>query len=66
MTTPGKVIDPHTPPYKRVAVVMLVVSAVITALVYGQFRGDFTPEDALDHAVFAGGFGDGSRLEGHL
>lgn len=35
------------PPYKRVAVVMLILTVVITALVYGQFRGDFTPKTHL-------------------
>jgi phospholipid/cholesterol/gamma-HCH transport system substrate-binding protein len=43
MTTPGKVIDPRTPPLKRVAISMFILSVAITALVYGQFRGDFTP-----------------------
>ena len=47
MTTPTKVVDPRTPPYKRVAVVMLILSVVIAALVYGQFRGDFTPKTHL-------------------
>ncbi len=47
MTTPAKVIDPRMPPYKRVAVVMLILTVVITALVYGQFRGDFTPKTHL-------------------
>jgi phospholipid/cholesterol/gamma-HCH transport system substrate-binding protein len=47
MTTPGKVIDPRRPPYKRVAVAMFVISVVTAALVYGQFRGDFTPKTPL-------------------
>ncbi|WP_123058681.1 MlaD family protein, partial [Mycobacterium intracellulare] len=37
----------RTPPYKWIAVATLLVLAVILALVYGQFRGDFTPKTNL-------------------
>jgi phospholipid/cholesterol/gamma-HCH transport system substrate-binding protein len=47
MTTPGKVNDPRIPPYKTLTVVVWLVLAVITALVYWQFRGNFTPKTHL-------------------
>jgi phospholipid/cholesterol/gamma-HCH transport system substrate-binding protein len=37
----------HTPPYKWAAVGLLVVSALVLGLVYGQFRGDFTSKTRL-------------------
>ena len=47
MTTPAKVNAPRNPPYKLAAVGMLVIAAVIFYLVYGQFRGNFTPKTKL-------------------
>ncbi len=47
MTSPVKVNAPRNPPYKLAGVAMLVVLAIILVLVYGQFRGDFTPKDKL-------------------
>lgn len=35
--------EPRVPPYKVAAVVFLTTIAVITGLVYVQFRGGFTP-----------------------
>jgi phospholipid/cholesterol/gamma-HCH transport system substrate-binding protein len=37
----------HTPPYRWAAVGLLVVSALVLGLVYGQFRGDFTSKTRL-------------------
>jgi phospholipid/cholesterol/gamma-HCH transport system substrate-binding protein len=47
MTSPAKINAPGTPPYKLAGVAALVVGGVILALVYGQFRGDFTPKTKL-------------------
>jgi phospholipid/cholesterol/gamma-HCH transport system substrate-binding protein len=47
MTTPGKVNAPRIPPYRTLTVVTWVVLAVIAALVYWQFRGNFTPTTQL-------------------
>ena len=47
MTTPAKFNAPRTPPYKLAAVGMLVIAALIFYLVYGQFRGNFTPKTKL-------------------
>jgi phospholipid/cholesterol/gamma-HCH transport system substrate-binding protein len=47
MTTPATANTPRNPPYKLAGVGLLVVGAVILALVYGQFRGDFTPKTKL-------------------
>ncbi len=44
---PVQVNKPHKPPYRLTAVAMVVVAVVIFALVYGQFRGDFTPKTKL-------------------
>ena len=43
----GKTNAPRNPPYKLAGVAMLVVAAVLLVLVYGQFRGDFTPKTRL-------------------
>jgi ABC-type transporter Mla subunit MlaD len=43
----------------------VVISALIVALVYLQFRGDFTPTTQLTMIV-AGGVVDGSGIEGDL
>lgn len=45
--SPAKVNAPRNPPYKLAGVALLVIGAVILALVYGQFRGDFTPKTQL-------------------
>ena len=48
MTSPaGKINAPRNPPYKLAGVALLVVAAVLLVLVYGQFRGDFTPKTKL-------------------
>jgi phospholipid/cholesterol/gamma-HCH transport system substrate-binding protein len=51
MTSParirGKVNAPRRPPYKLAGAAAVVVSALLLALVYGQFRGDFTPKTRL-------------------
>ncbi|WAJ45614.1 MCE family protein [Mycobacterium sp. Aquia_216] len=47
MTRPGKINEARTPPYKLAGVGLLVIAAVIFVLVYGQFRGDFTPKVKL-------------------
>jgi phospholipid/cholesterol/gamma-HCH transport system substrate-binding protein len=47
MTQPGKVNAARTPPYKLAGVGMLVIAVLLFVLVYGQFRGDFTPKTTL-------------------
>jgi phospholipid/cholesterol/gamma-HCH transport system substrate-binding protein len=47
MTSPAKINTPRNPPYKWAGVGILVVGVVIAALVYGQFRGDFTAKAKL-------------------
>ena len=47
MTTPAKLNAPRTPQYKLAGVAALVASALIVAVVYGQFRGDFTAKTQL-------------------
>lgn len=47
MTTPAKTNTPRNPPYKLAGVGLLVVAVLIFALVYGQFRGDFTAKTEL-------------------
>ncbi|MDD4868343.1 MAG: MlaD family protein, partial [Mycobacterium sp.] len=44
---PAQVNPQRTPPYKLAGVATLVAGAVVFALVYGQFRGDFTPKTKL-------------------
>ncbi|HTQ21156.1 MCE family protein [Mycobacterium sp.] len=44
MTTPGKLNTPRNPPYKLAGIGMIVIFLVALALVYGQFRGSFTPK----------------------
>jgi phospholipid/cholesterol/gamma-HCH transport system substrate-binding protein len=43
----GKENKVRRPPYRTAGVALLVVGALITALVYLQFRGDFTPKTQL-------------------
>jgi phospholipid/cholesterol/gamma-HCH transport system substrate-binding protein len=40
-------VDRHHPPYKAAGAVFLAVVAVAAALIYQQFRGDFTPKTHL-------------------
>ncbi|HEX3548109.1 MAG TPA: MCE family protein [Mycobacterium sp.] len=40
-------VDRHHPPYKLAGAVLLAVTAVAAALIYGQFRGDLTPKAQL-------------------
>ncbi|WP_322858416.1 MCE family protein [Mycobacterium europaeum] len=47
MTSPVKVNPPRKPPYKLAGAAALVIALVALALVYGQFRGDFTPKTKL-------------------
>ena len=47
VNNPAKVNAPRNPPYKLAGLALLVVLAVIFVLVYGQFRGDFTPKTKL-------------------
>ena len=47
MTAPVKTNAPRNPPYKWAGVALLVIAAIVFALVYGQFRGDFTPKTQL-------------------
>jgi phospholipid/cholesterol/gamma-HCH transport system substrate-binding protein len=47
MTQPGKVNAARTPPYKLAGVGILVIAVLLFVLVYGQFRGDFTPKTTL-------------------
>ena len=47
MTSPVKINTQRKPPYKWAGVAVLVIGALILALVYGQFRGDFTPKTKL-------------------
>ena len=47
MAAPAKTNVARTPPYKLAGVGLLVVGALTLGLVYGQFRGDFTPKTKL-------------------
>ena len=47
MSAPIQTNAQRTPPYKWVGLVGLVIAAVVVGLVYGQFRGDFTPKTEL-------------------
>ena len=47
MTTPEKINSPRKPRNKVAALVVLAIGALVAALVYGQFRGDFTPTTKL-------------------
>ncbi|SPM33416.1 ABC-type transporter Mla maintaining outer membrane lipid asymmetry, periplasmic component MlaD [Mycobacterium rhizamassiliense] len=47
MTRPIKSNRSRTPPYKLAGIGMLVIFALVLVLVYGQFRGDFTPKAKL-------------------
>jgi phospholipid/cholesterol/gamma-HCH transport system substrate-binding protein len=47
MTRPIQTNAPRTPPYKLAGVALLVVAALALVLIYGQFRGNFTPKTQL-------------------
>ncbi|TAM68794.1 MCE family protein [Mycobacterium sp.] len=47
MSAPIQTNAPRTPPYKWVGLAGLLIAAVALGLVYGQFRGDFTPKTEL-------------------
>lgn len=47
MTMPGKINKVSEPPYKIAGVALVLVFLLILALVYLQFRGDFTPKTKL-------------------
>ena len=48
MTAPqAPLIEPRKPPYKLAGFVLLLVAALAAALVWFQFRGDFTPKEQL-------------------
>ncbi len=47
MSQPGKVNASRTPPYKLAGIGSLVIVLVAFVLVYGQFRGDYTPKATL-------------------
>ena len=47
MTSPAKINAPRNPPYKLAGLALLIVGAVLLVLVYGQFRGNFTPKTRL-------------------
>ncbi len=40
-------VDRHRPPYKTAGAIFLVIVAVIAALIYLQFRGEFAPKTQL-------------------
>ncbi|CMR81812.1 virulence factor [Mycobacterium tuberculosis] len=47
MTTPGKLNKARVPPYKTAGLGLVLVFALVVALVYLQFRGEFTPKTQL-------------------
>ena len=51
MTAPGQVTLPQNahrrPPYKLAGLILLVITAIVVAMVYTQFRGGFTPTTKL-------------------
>jgi phospholipid/cholesterol/gamma-HCH transport system substrate-binding protein len=51
MTAPGQmqlpVNKPRTPPYKVAGLVLLLITAIVVALVWAQFRGDFANPEKL-------------------
>ncbi|OBF11918.1 MCE-family protein MCE1A [Mycobacterium sp. ACS4054] len=47
MSSPVKVNKPRNPPYKLAGVASLIIALVALVLVYGQFRGNFTPKTKL-------------------
>jgi phospholipid/cholesterol/gamma-HCH transport system substrate-binding protein len=47
MTSPVKLNAARTPPYKLAALGVILIAVIIFYLVYGQFRGNFTPKTPL-------------------
>ncbi|WP_369114314.1 MCE family protein [Mycobacterium avium] len=47
MARPVQTNAPRTPPYKLAGLAILVVGALALTLIYGQFRGNFTPKTSL-------------------
>ncbi|KKC03114.1 MCE family protein [Mycobacterium nebraskense] len=47
MTSPVKINAPRNPPYKLAGIASLIIAIVAVVLIYGQFRGDFTPKTKL-------------------
>ncbi|MCA2287020.1 MCE family protein [Mycobacterium avium] len=47
MARPVQTNAPRTPPYKLAGLAILIVGALALALIYGQFRGNFTPKTSL-------------------
>jgi phospholipid/cholesterol/gamma-HCH transport system substrate-binding protein len=47
MPTPAQYNSPRNPPYKLAAVGLLLVAAVAFYLIFGEFRGNFTPKTDL-------------------
>ncbi|BBX75399.1 MCE family protein [Mycobacterium shinjukuense] len=47
MTTPGKINKVRNPPFKTAGIAFVLVFFLVLALVYFQFRGDFTPKTKL-------------------
>ncbi len=47
MTSPAKTNMPRNPPYKLAGIGLLLVAAIALFLVYGQFRGNFTPKTKM-------------------
>ncbi|WP_156349736.1 MULTISPECIES: MCE family protein, partial [unclassified Mycobacterium] len=47
MSSPVKVNKPRNPPYKLAGAAALIIALVALVLVYGQFRGNFTPKTKL-------------------
>jgi phospholipid/cholesterol/gamma-HCH transport system substrate-binding protein len=47
MSSPVQFNAPRNPPYKLAGIASLIIAVVVVVLVYGQFRGDFTPKAKL-------------------
>ncbi len=47
MTSPSKINKIPKPPYKLAGIAALLVAAIALFLVYGQFRGNFTPKTKM-------------------
>jgi phospholipid/cholesterol/gamma-HCH transport system substrate-binding protein len=47
MTSPAKINKIPKPPYKLAGIAVILVSALVLFLVYGEFRGNFTPKTKL-------------------
>jgi phospholipid/cholesterol/gamma-HCH transport system substrate-binding protein len=47
MGSPTQINSQRRPPYRWIGIAVFVVLAMLGALIYGQFRGDFTPKTEL-------------------